>query len=166
MAERPEALGIVAQWHFDEWGPGPEEAGLEAVRQRLTTWATDGGIPCAYIAVVDGEVCGSASLVDHDMSEPPAGTADLRPWLSGVFVEPARRKIGLGRALVNAVEDAAGALGHPLLYLHTAPATAVGFYAPMGWETILSPRYNGNEVVVMQKFLAFGEATRPLLRSQ
>jgi GNAT superfamily N-acetyltransferase len=159
LAERPDAVEVVARWHYDEWGTGPEEVGLEATRRRLSDWATDGGIPCAYVALVDDEVCGSASLVDHDMSEPPAGTAELRPWLSGVYVKPERRKTGLGPALVETVEEAAGALGHSRLYLHTAPVTAAKFYAPMGWEPILSPSYEGREVVVMGKVLAFGSLT-------
>jgi GNAT superfamily N-acetyltransferase len=153
LAERPEAVEVVARWHYDEWGIGPEEVGLEVIRRRVADWATGGGIPCGYVAVVDGEVCGSASLVDHDMSDPPAGTAELQPWLSGVYVKPERRKTGLGPALVNAVEDAASALGHTRLYLYTAPVTSVKFYAPMGWVTILSPFYEGRDVVVMQKDL-------------
>lgn len=154
LAERPNAVEIVARWHFEEWGIGSEGVSLEAVRQRLRGWATDGGIPCAYVAVFGTEVCGSASLVDHDMSNPPVGTAHLRPWLSGVYVPPERRKTGLGLPLVTAVENAASALGHSRLYLHTAPVTAVKFYAPMGWEQILSPWYQGKQVVVMQKKLA------------
>jgi len=109
--------------------------------------------------VVDDEVCGSASLVDHDMSDPPESTEDLRPWLSGVYVKPERRKTGLGAALVEAVEKAASNLHHPRLYLYTGPVTAVKFYAPMGWEKILSPRYEGKEVVVMQKVLAVEKAS-------
>jgi GNAT superfamily N-acetyltransferase len=154
LAERPDAVDVVARWHFEEWGAGPEEAGVDAIRRRLAGWATDGGIPCAFVAVVDEEVCGSAALVDHDMFDPPEGTAELRPWLSGVYVRSDRRKTGLGPALVDAVEEAAGALGHSRLYLHTAPVTEVKFYAPMGWEAILSPRYEGRDVVVMEKVLA------------
>jgi GNAT superfamily N-acetyltransferase len=93
-------------------------------------------------------------LVDHDMSEPPVGTEELRPWLSGVYVAPERRSEGLGSALVKAVEEAASSLGHPRLYLYTAPVTAVRFYEPMGWEQVLSPIYEGNPVVVMQKLLS------------
>jgi len=153
LADRPEAVDIVARWHFDEWGAGPESAGLEAVRRRLISWATHGGIPCAYVAVVDDDVCGSASLVAHDMSDPPKGVESLRPWLSGVYVKADRRKTGFGSALVDAVEEAADVLGHPELYLYTAPATAKGFYAPLGWEEILTPNYEGKRVVVMGKAL-------------
>jgi GNAT superfamily N-acetyltransferase len=160
LADRPDAIDIVARWQFDEWGTGPEEAGLEAGRRRLASWATDGGIPCAYVAVVDHEVCGTASLVDHDMSDPPKDVENLRPWLSGVYVKPDCRKTGLGPALVKAVEDATDALGHPELYLYTAPATAEKFYAPMGWNEILTLRYEGKWVVVMQKVL--GSHTYPV----
>jgi len=158
LADRPDAVDVVARWDFEEWGTGDEEVGLEVTRRRFACWATDGGIPCAYVAVVDDEVCGSASLVDHDMSDPPEGTQDLRPWLSGVYVKPEHRKTGLGAALVEAVEKAASNLHHPRLYLYTGPVTAVKFYAPMGWEKILSPIYGGEEVVVMQKVLAVGKA--------
>ena len=153
LADRPAAVDVVARWHFDEWGTEPEEVGLESYRRSLASWATEGGIPCAYIAVVNDEVCGSACLVDHDMSDPPAGARDLRPWLSGVYVKPECRQTGMGSTLVKAVERAARVLGHSQLYLYTAPVTAVQFYAPMGWHEILTPRYEGKEVVIMQKAL-------------
>jgi GNAT superfamily N-acetyltransferase len=159
LADRPDAVEIVARWHAAEWGTGPVDASLRAARQRLTAWATDGGIPSAYVAVVDGEVCGSASLVEHDMTDPPVGTENLRPWLSGVYVPPERRKTGLGSALVEAIEEEASALGHRYLYLYTGPATAVKFYAPIGWETILSPKYEGKIVAVMQKDLRPDDGT-------
>jgi GNAT superfamily N-acetyltransferase len=159
LADRPDAVDIVARWHFDEWGTGPEDVGLEPVRRRVASWATDGGIPCGYVAVVDDEVCGSSSLVDHDMSDPPKGVESLRPWLSGVYVKPERRKTGLGPPLVEAVEEAADVLGHLTLYLYTAPATAEKFYAPMGWVEILAPTYDGRRVVIMQKVL--GPPKRP-----
>jgi GNAT superfamily N-acetyltransferase len=144
---------VVARWHFEEWGAGPEAEGVERGRRRLASWATEGGVPCAYVAVVGDEVCGSAALVDHDMSDPPNGTEDLRPWLSGVYVKPEHRKTGLGPALVGAVEEAAGILGYTSLFLYTAPATARKFYSPMGWEVILTPWYEGKEVAVMAKDL-------------
>lgn len=153
LADHPVAVDTVARWHFEEWGAGPDEPDLDAVRSRLATWATSEGIPCSYVAVVDGRVCGSASLVDHDMPDPPEGTETLRPWLSGVYVTPERRKTGLGPALVQAVEDAACVLGHSDLYLYTGPVTAVKFYAPMGWQEILTPEYEGSSVVVMHKEL-------------
>jgi GNAT superfamily N-acetyltransferase len=153
LADRPDAIDIVARWHFDEWGTGPETVGLEAVRRRVASWATQGGIPCGYIAVVDDEVCGSAALVEHDMSDPPKGVENLRPWLSGVYVKAERRKTGFGPPLVKAVEEAANVLGQPKLYLYTAPATAKKFYEPMGWDEILAPRYEGRRVVIMQKVL-------------
>jgi GNAT superfamily N-acetyltransferase len=153
LAERPDATDVVARWHFEEWGSGPEETGLEAGRRRLISQAADRGIPCTYIAIVGDDVCGSASLVDHDMYNPPLGTEDLRPWLYGVYVRPECRNMRLGSSLVKALEDAASALGYRYLYLHTAPTTAAGFYEPMGWDEILRPSYKGKLVVVMQKAL-------------
>ncbi len=88
------------------------------------------------------------------MPDPPKGTETLRPWLSGVYVIPERRKTGLGPALVGAVEMAAGILGYSHLYLYTAPVTARNFYSPLGWDVILTPSYEGKEVAVMAKALA------------
>ena len=154
LADHPGAIDVVARWHFEEWGAGPEAEGLERGRRKLTSWATEGGVPCAYVAMAGDEVCGSASLVDHDMTDPPNGTEHLRPWLSGVYVKPERRKTGLGPALVGTVVEAACALGYPRLFLYTAPVTARKFYAPMGWSVILSPQYEGKEVAVMTKDLS------------
>ena len=154
LADHLGAIDEVAGWHFEEWGVGPTEEGLERGQRRLRSWATAGGIPCAYVAVVRGDVCGSASLVDHDMPDPPTGTETLRLWLSWVYVTPERRKTGLGPALVGAVETAAETLGYSYLYPYTAPVTARKFYSPLGWDVILTPSYEGKGVAVMAKTLA------------
>ena len=94
------------------------------------------------------------------MPSPPTGTQTLRPWLSGVYVKPERRKTGLGPALVGAVEAAAVTLRYSHLYLYTAPVTARKFYSPLGWDVILTPYYEGKEVAVMVK--AVGGSGEPV----
>jgi GNAT superfamily N-acetyltransferase len=153
LAQRPKAAEDIARWHFKEWGPYLEGEGFEERLERTRSWSRTDAIPFTMVAVLDDVPVGTASVVDHDMPDPPAACAPLAPWLSGVFVVPEHRKEGLGPLVVGACEEQAAALGHRILYLFTAPATAVKFYEPMGWQELLRTPYRGEEVVVMSKAL-------------
>ena len=74
-----------------------------------------GQIPLTVVAMAEGKLCGSASLIEHDMDN----RLELCPWLAGVFVTPKRRRQGIGAALLRRIVDEAIALHIPKLYLYT-----------------------------------------------
>jgi GNAT superfamily N-acetyltransferase len=153
LADRSEDAGTIARWQFEEWGPYVPGEDLEGRRRRLLGWAGRHHVPVTLVAVVDGRPVGSASVVDHDMPQPPQAWAAARPWVSGVYVVPDQRKTGLGPALVAGCEEQALALGHDVLYLYTGPVTATKFYEPMGWRARDRLAYMGDDIVVMSKEL-------------
>jgi N-acetylglutamate synthase-like GNAT family acetyltransferase len=95
------------------------------------------------IAILDNELLGSASLIEHDMDS----RFDLTPWLAGVFVAPQHRRQGIGAALVRRVMDEAASLRISKLYLYTVESTA--FYANLGWSPVEKTRYREQEVSIM-----------------
>lgn len=153
LADRPRDAEAIAGWHFGEWGPYSPGETLEQGRRRLLGWSERDRIPLTLVAVVGGGPAGSASVVEHDMEQPPPELAGLSPWVSGVYVVPEHRKEGLGPALVGGCEEKVRDLGHDILYLYTSPVTAVKFYEPMGWSTFARLVYEGEDVVVMRKSL-------------
>jgi N-acetylglutamate synthase-like GNAT family acetyltransferase len=95
------------------------------------------------VAVSEGELLGSASLIEHDMDN----RLELYPWLAGVFVAPARRRQGIGAALVRRIVAKAGELGITKLYLYTFKSTA--FYTDLGWVLLEPAVYRSKQVSIM-----------------
>lgn len=79
------------------------------------------GSPCAWVAVVDGEVVGF-SMIDIEEAS-----------LFAAFVLPAHEGKGLGGKLVAAAEERLFEL-HSEIWLETGRDTrAAGFYRSLGW---------------------------------
>jgi GNAT superfamily N-acetyltransferase len=95
------------------------------------------------VALADGQLLGSASLVAQDMEIHP----ELSPWLASVYVAPEFRRQGIGSALVERVVGEARALGVSRLHLYTPDKE--GFYARLGWHTLERVDYRDHHVAVM-----------------
>lgn len=143
LADHPELLPMVARWHWSEWGHTDPEGSLEAWTESLRRRTGRAGVPSNYVAFIDGQPVGSASLVRHDMST----RTDLEPWLAGVYVLSDHRGLGVGSALVEDVTAEAARSGHPTLYLYTASAAA--FYVRLGWKHLAEEPYVGRSVRIM-----------------
>ena len=100
-------------------------------------------LPITFVASSGDELLGSAMLIAHDMDTHP----EFSPWLAGVFVSPAHRRRGIGRALSEHVAREAWRLGFTVLYLYTP--SAQDFYTGFGWSTLQRAHYRGTEVTIM-----------------
>jgi GNAT superfamily N-acetyltransferase len=76
---------------------------------------------------------------------------DCSPWLASLFVAPAWRGQGVGRALVGAVEAHAAAHGIARLHLYTDAAEP--FYAACGWTVLDRFMEDGTACVLMGRDL-------------
>jgi ribosomal protein S18 acetylase RimI-like enzyme len=97
------------------------------------------GKPASDVLVaVDAEAVIGSVMVGHD---------GHRGWLWYVAVDPARRKQGIGRTLVEAAEDWLRQRGAPKVHLMVRETNTevIEFYARMGYDPM--PRVN------MQKWL-------------
>jgi GNAT superfamily N-acetyltransferase len=103
----------------------------EDVKRRLVCLTSTGSDKC-LVALGDGEVVGmaavhvSATLVDDD----------LVAKLSAIVVDRRHRRLGIGQALLSAIEQHARRLGCSLIFLTTADRRvgAHAFYRGIGFE--------------------------------
>jgi len=143
LADHPEALPTLAQWQHGEWGNLRVGDTLEKRMVRLQASLNRDKIPLTVVALDNGTVLGSASLIAHDMET----RMELTPWLAGVYVgEPYRRR-GIGAELVRRIMAEAGRLKVPVLYLYTVHSEK--FYAALGWKLRERTSYRDHNVVIM-----------------
>jgi predicted N-acetyltransferase YhbS len=148
LADRPEFIPKLAEWHFREWAylrPG------DSVANRIRLLYERSGrheLPITFVASSGAELLGSAMLIHHEMDTRPQYT----PWLAGVFVAPAERQRGIGRALTQHVISEAAARGLLTVYLFTP--TAEAFFSHLGWSIVERTRYRDADVTIMSHQVA------------
>jgi GNAT superfamily N-acetyltransferase len=143
LSEHEEFMPIVASWLNDEWGfldPGFTVA--DAVTDFKTRFKP-GGIPCTVIALMNGEIAGTASLISDDMPERP----DLTPWLASVYVAPEFRKKGIAGKMIERIINETSAQGIARLHLFTFGDSS--FYLKRGWTIMSEGVYHERPVIIM-----------------
>jgi N-acetylglutamate synthase-like GNAT family acetyltransferase len=143
LADQPGALPTLAQWLHREWGHTRPGATVETRRARLEGSCNRDRIPLTVVALEDGQVLGSASLIFHDMET----RMELTPWLASVFVGEAYRRKGIGAELVRRIMAEAARLDVPVLYLYTVHSER--FYAALGWTFYERTSYREQNIVIM-----------------
>lgn len=143
LADHPEFIPTLARWQHDEWGHLRPGDSVDARMARLQSSVQIGRIPLTVVALTDGELLGSASLVAYDMET----RMELTPWLAGVFVLPRRRRKGVGAQLVRRIMTEAATLHIPVLYLYTVHSE--NFYANLGWSLQEHTAYREQNVAIM-----------------
>jgi GNAT superfamily N-acetyltransferase len=150
LADHPEFLPTLAQWHHREWGYLRPGDSVEARAGRMQTLCGHEELPTTFIAFSEGTLLGSAMLIAHDMDT----RKELTPWLAGVYVAPEHRRKGIGSALVERVVECAERLGVARLYLYTPSAERM--YSKLGWSPMERVEYRGSDVLIMQRNLGTG----------
>jgi GNAT superfamily N-acetyltransferase len=156
LSSHPEAVPMVAGWHFTEWGHTDPGGSLEAWTAGMARQAGADKVPGTLIAIVGRTPVGAICLVGRDMAG-YAPAAGLAPWLKGLYVIPSARRQGIGGILVRRCEAWAASLGHQALYLYTERGSgAQALYESLGWRTMRAGHYDGIAVTVMQTSLQPG----------
>jgi GNAT superfamily N-acetyltransferase len=147
LADHPEAIPVVAKWHWEEWGRYEADSSHKETLESISEQHHRYSLPLAYIALVDGKPVGAASLVEHDMDV----HKELTPWLAGVYVDPPFRNHGVASGLVKQVCVKAREIGFERIYLYTI--SAYGLYAQLGWSLYLEEKYHDRPVKIMAQDL-------------
>jgi len=149
LADRPEAVPLVAQWWHDEWGHLAPGETVEELISRVNGLLSRDTCPISVVAVLENTIAGVAALKLQEMFEL---YPDKQFWLGNVFVAPEFRGRGIGSALARKVVEIARAKGIQALHLQTESLNG-GLYAKLGWERIEQVHYRGYDALVMVKRL-------------
>lgn len=141
----PQYLETCARWNFEEWGRSNGWS-LEGISEGLRKIMVPDSGEEARIALFGNDLAGFVLLIDCDLSS----HAHLKPWLASLFVAPAFRNHGVGRALVASVEKTARDRGDREVFLYT-PTPA--YYRPMGWRCFEELELDGRSFEIMSKQL-------------
>lgn len=121
---------VCGRWRFKAFLKDYGLSEEDSFRQLQQLAAQDDGLEVALVAHCDGVLAGICLLVREEIDALHA----VSPWLASLFVAPEFRCVGVGRALVSAIEDHAAVWGVERLYLYADAAEP--FYMKCGWETI------------------------------
>jgi len=149
LADRVDAVPVVARWYFDEWGDLRPGDSLSRTQDRLREFMNRDAIPCLLLAIEDGEPIAAVQLKRHEMEET---FPDKTNWLGGLYVAPAHRGNGYGALLVERIAGVARSCGVPTLHLQTE-APDGGLYARLGWQPCARAKNHGRDVLVMERRL-------------
>ena len=135
LADHPELLGQAGVLRWKEWAYGaPDPAPFIEVTAKET--GQSGQLPMTFVAIdTAGDAVGVAGLGPADNELNAAERAGRTPWILGMVVRAETRKRGVGRQLLQSLQDAAASLGHPQTWVATGDG-AVGFYQRCGWTAV------------------------------
>ncbi len=144
LADHLHHLPTLAAWHQAQFGYLNPAVTIEQRTQRLMATAQKGQLPITYVALRDGLLVGSASLLLQTITHP-----HLSPWLSAVYVSTDYRKKGIGSALVQHVVQQATSIGIEKVYLFTPNSESL--YAYLEWSVVERAQYQGRPITIMSK---------------
>lgn len=144
LADCPEHLPVLAEWHHSEWGPIVPGGTLEWFRERLRTYLDHDTLPLALVALEGDAPVGTVSLRPADMPSRP----ELTPWLGAMYVRGDMRGRGVGEALVRACEQRAREMGFREMYLFATDRVA--WYGKLGWTSLGPAEHHGVKCVLMR----------------
>jgi N-acetylglutamate synthase-like GNAT family acetyltransferase len=147
IADRVEAIPVVARWLFEEWGRLDAGSSCEKTCATISESCNRDRAPLMILAIEGNSVVGCAALKPHEMV---SIFPNYEPWLGSVYVHPEHRNRGLGSQLTMKVVDIATSIGVKQLFLQTVRLDG-GLYARLGWTPMEQVRYRGEDVLVMEK---------------
>jgi GNAT superfamily N-acetyltransferase len=129
LADRPDLIDQVGELRWKEWGRPPEPVDLDWWVDATRRESGPADVPVTFAAVTpSGTPVGAVGLGEFDIEE----RRDRSPWVLGMVVLPAWRRLGIGRMLLARLEAHAAAHGYEQIWVATGEACT--FYQRCGWS--------------------------------
>ena len=128
LADSPSSVQAVADMRWREWGHAPEPEDPDWWLETTVREAGRDALPVTWVACdVAGETLGAVGLDFYDLDE----RRDVSPWVTGMIVRRDRRGEGIGRVLMQHLEQ--WAAEHQIAEAWVGTDLAAGFYRRCGW---------------------------------
>lgn len=145
LKHHPESVSTIAELGYLGWGEPDARAAVEFLQSCLSAQT----LPCTQIALFEGRLAGSISLLEYEMGD--VQPAERRYWMGYLVVDPALRGQGIGRQLMAYMQQFAREMGIEQLYCYTIDQAEL--YQFLGWMPLESLDYQGHWVTVMTRQL-------------
>ncbi len=145
LADNENAIPILANWYFSEWGYVEKGNTLDKVTDKLYGYLNTDKIPLIILAIEEGEILGAAQLRYREMDIYP----EKEHWLGGVYVSQNHRGNKIAEQIIHKVVTVAKNLNVHKLHVQTQHLGG-GLYRHLGWRPIEQVNYRGMNVLVME----------------
>ncbi len=151
LADHPKAISCLSEWFEREWEPYYGSGGAGDASADLRDSCNREKLPIAMVAIMDGEVVGTAALKSESVST----HKHLSPWLAALLVLPEFRRHGIAERLIAAIEVKAQELGFQSIFVGTGEGSGTPESAlrKRGWEFVEKGPYFVSDVSIFQKML-------------
>ena len=143
LRQAPEAGRLLAQAFKDAWPDFFAEWTAERIEREM--FMEGDGLPAILVASVDGRVAGTVALRARSVET----HEHLSPWVTGLWVAPDLRGLGLGRDLMHAITAEAAARG--FREIHAVTNSARRLFDKLDWSAVEEIVYHGEEVTLYRK---------------
>ena len=151
LADHSEATPILKELFESEWEPYYGPSGPGDAETDIRKSANRNNLPIAVVAIVEGNICGTAALKMESVTTYP----DFFPWLAGLLVAPAYRRQGIGEQLIIKIEKLAQQLGYKEIYVGTGEKSGMSEITldKRNWKFIDKSGYFVSEASIYKKKL-------------
>ncbi|MEY3197242.1 MAG: hypothetical protein RLZZ59_610 [Pseudomonadota bacterium] len=144
----PEIARIWVNSIGKKWRPGVSQ---ESIESRLREGLHSDSLPLAYVALDNETPVGICRLLSNDLQSRPK----LFPWLGSLCVDENYRKRGIGKLLMQVVQNKAKEMGFRTIYLFTFDEALVQWYESMNWREVEKADFEGTPITIMSLKLTF-----------
>lgn len=141
LAEAPDWLPTLVQWHQQQW---PHQSEHQR-RQKLQQHIEPGPFPTTLLALQGEQLVGSVSVVCYQR----LGGLGPSYWVANAYVAPDCRRRGLGSQLIQAAQAYAQRQNLNELYLYATDQ--VSFYRRLGWQSLRQKSFKGELATIMRR---------------
>lgn len=134
----------IAKWYFDEW-----HTPIDKTIHRLANQPND-DVLFQLVLIKENKLVATGGLCNNvNIFHVHPKFKKFKPWVALLYTDEPYRNQGLGKMLLEKIEQCAKETGLTKIYLYTF--TAESLYRRSGWRQVERVQYKNHDTVVMEK---------------